>query len=303
MSRLTLLLTALIAALALASPASAEVLSATKDDPAERPGDPGRDLRSLSTSYDSAGIWRVAVRFHGAPAAETTALLRLYLGERAADGTCEARYPNVALAVWTDPADKGGKVSFQDGSLNVVKNLDADLEGFSLEVDDHQLDSRAVCGLGTVTLSKGESFDSIPAFEFPGVPPGPAPGAPAQPGQPGQPAQPGAADTTPPSARLMILRDPKAARRGVVRVAVLAATEKMLARATLYGPGDVVLSRRGRTIVPGQMLRLTLRLGPKRLAQLKRTGRLPIRVVTQLVDEAGNRTVLRQATTLRHKRS
>jgi hypothetical protein len=305
MPRLTLILTGLIAALALASPASAEVLTATRADPAERAGDPGRDIQSFSTTYDPAGAWRVAVRFYGAPTADTSALLRVYLGERAADGSCESDYPNVGLAVWTDPADKGGKASFQDGSVNVVKTLDGDSQGFGVEIADARLAGRAVCGVGTVTLSRKEPFDSVPAFALTGASGQPAPGDPAdptQPGQPGQPAQP-AADTTPPSARVMILRDPKAARRGIVRVAVLGASERMLARATLYGPGNVVLSRHGKTIDTGEMLRLTLTLGTKRLAQLKRTGRLPVRVVTQLVDQASNRTIVRSATTLRSKRS
>jgi hypothetical protein len=304
MPRLTLLLTGLIAALTLASPASAQVLTADKQDAAERPADPGRDIQSFSTTYDPAGAWRVAVRFYGAPTAETTALLRVYLGERAADGQCESQYPNVGLAVWTDPADKGGKVSFGDGGTNVVKTIDEDQRGFTIELTDARLANRAVCGVGTITLSKKESFDSISAFEFAGAPAEPAPGTPS----PGGPLQPGAPAPQPgqpaaPKARVMILRDKKLAARGTVRVAVVAANQKMTARATLYGPGNVVLSRHGMAVAPGQMIRLTLKLGTKRLAQLKRTGRLQIRVVTQLITEANGKTIVRNSATLRAKRS
>src|SRR5688500_10016752 len=146
MPRPTLLLAALCAALVVASPASAQVSGGT-EDPAERPADPGRDIQSVSSRYDPAGHWRIAVRFYAAPTVETSARLRVQLGGRAADGTCGSQYPNAAVSFWTSPEDRGGRASFETGSVHVVKQIDADGRGFYAEISDTRLAGRAACGL------------------------------------------------------------------------------------------------------------------------------------------------------------
>lgn len=287
------------------TPAAAQVLSATKDDPAERPDDPGRDIESISTSFDSAaGTWRVAARFYGVPTAETSALLRVNLAERLDDGSCaQPSTGNAVVLAYTDPADKGGQGLVNHMSVNLVKTVDADQKGFSFHFTDSRLAGRAACGIAHVTLSRRQPFDGVGAFEFPGAPTKPAPGTPEAPapGTSGPPGDP-ASDTTAPSAQLRIIRAPKDARRGVVRISILAATEKTSARATLYGPGNRVLARRGAEIVPGQDLRIALKLGERAHKRLKRTGRLPVRVVVALYDAAGNKAALSSSTTLRYKR-
>ena len=285
------LLLPLLTALLIATPAHAQVLTAAKDDPAERADDPGRDIRSISSSYDPAGTWAATVRFYGAPTAETSALLRVFLATRAEDGSCQGSSPAILMAAYTDPADRGGKGFVDNMSVDLVKATDEDGHGFTLTFADSRLAQRGVCGIDSVTLSRKEPFDRVGAFEFPGAlsqppPPGPAPST----------------DTTPPTARMNVLRDRKAARRGIVRVSVLAASEPLLARATLYGPGGVVQARHGRPLGPNQMVTLTLRLRARQLERLKRTGRLPVEVVTMLTDDAGNHARLRQKATLRYKR-
>ena len=287
------LLLPLLAALALgaAAPAHAQVLSGSVNDPAERPSDPGRDLQSISSTYDPAGTWTVAARFYGAPTAETSALMRVYLATRAEDGTCKDNDPSILMAAYTDPADKGGKGMADRMSADIVKTVDEDGRGFTLTFTDSRLAQRGVCGIDHTTLSRKESFDRVSGFEFPGAPEQAPPAGPTE-----------STDTTPPAARMMVLRDPKAARKGLVRVALLAATESMTARATLYGPGGTVQARLGKPLAPNQMVRLTLRLRATQLKRLKRTGRLGIEVVTLLVDGAGNQADVRQKATLRYKR-
>ena len=276
--------------LAAAAPAPAQVLTGATNDPAEHPGDPGRDVQSLSSTFDPAGTWQIAVRFYGAPTAETSALLRVYLGERDAQGGCATGNFPVMIAAYTDPADKGGKGFVEAASVDVAKTVDADLRGFSVTFTDSRLANRAACAITGATLSRKEPFDRVGGFDFPG-----APAAPAEPGT-GAPQ----ADTAPPSAGLRILRDPRSAGRGIVRVSLVAATEPTTVRTTLYGPAGLI-GRATAGLAPGQELRQALRLG-RHLRRLERTGRLPVRVVTVLEDRAGNRTILRAKTTLRHRR-
>ena len=269
------------------APASAQVLSASQDDPAERPDDPGRDIQSIASTYDPAGTWTVHARFHGAPAAETSALLRVFLGVRAQDGTCQEPMPAILLAAYTDPADRGGKGFVDNMSVNLVKTADEDGRGFTVTFTDQRLAGRGVCGIASTTLSRKESFDRVSAFAFPGAPAEPAPTAPGD----------GAGDTTPPAAQMRILRDPKSARRGIVRVSLVAASETANATVTLFGRRAV------KPVAPGQDVRFALKLGKTQLKQLKRTGKLAVRVETVLEDAAGNRATLRAAVTLRYKRS
>ena len=292
MPRLILpVLTALL--LVAAAPASAQVLSGSREDAAERPADPGRDIQSIASTYDPAGTWTVHARFYGAPTAETSALLRVFLGERAPDGACVESSPaSTLMAVYTDPADRGGKGFVDNMSVNVVKTLDADGRGFTVAFTDERLAGRPVCGVVTTSLSRKEPFDSVGAFEFPGAPAGPASPPPGQ-----EPV----ADTTPPSARLTIVRDPRAARRGVVRASLVAATEPVTVRATLYGPAGA-LTRRTLSLSPGQELRLSLPLGRRALKRLRSVGRLPVRVVAVLQDAAGNAATVRASAVLRHRR-
>lgn len=271
-----------------AAPASAQVLSGAKEDPAERAGDPGRDIQSVSSSFDPAGTWSVAVRFYGVPTVETKALMRAHLAERQADGTC-AKPSNlpILIAAWSNPEDKGGIGTMEGRSTNLVKHVDADQKGFRIEFTDSRLAGRAVCGLDTTTLSYKQPFDSVPAFEFPGAPTE----APAPP-PPGDPA----ADATAPTAQMRILTDAKSARRGIVRVSLLAATEPATATVRLFGRSAV------KQIAPGQDVRFALRLDRRRLQRLERKGRLAIRVVTLLRDAAGNTATLQAAATLRYRR-
>ena len=296
MRLLPLLIALLIGA---AAPAQAQVISGTESDPAERPGDPGRDIESVTSTYDPAGTWTVAVRFYGAPTAETSALLRSFLGVRAQDGACQGASPAILVAVWTDPADRGGKGFVDNHSFDVVKMPDEDGRGFTVTFSDPRLAQRGACGVITTSLSRNEPFDSVGAFEFAGAPARPADPPPPAPGESGRPG----ADRVPPTARMRILRDPKAARRGLVRVSVLAASEPLVASATLYGPGGRLLSRQGNALRPGQELRLTLPLSRRALRQLRRRGRLAVEVVTLLADPAGNQDLVRSRATLRHRRS
>jgi hypothetical protein len=281
----------LLTALLLAAPADAQVLSGVKDDPAERVDDPGRDIQSISSTYDPDGIWTARARFYGAPTAETSALMRVFLGTLAEDGSCRQNEPAILMAAYTDPADRGGKGFVDNMSVNLVKTNDEDGRGFTLTFSDSRLAQRGVCGIDSVTLSRREPFDRVGAFQFPGAPSEPPPPPPAP-----------NTDTTAPTATMRVLRDPKAARRGIVRISVLAASEHILARATLYGTGGEVQSRQAKPLAPNQMVTLTLRLRARQLRQLRRTGRLPVEVVALLVDDAGNQAHLRKRTTLRYRR-
>lgn len=291
MSRLLPLLTALFLIFA-AAPASAQVLSASQDDPAERPDDPGRDIQSIASTYDPAGTWTVHARFHGAPAAETSALLRVFLGVRAQDGTCQEPSPAILLAAYTDPADRGGKGFVDNMSVNLVKTTDDDGRGITVTFTDQRLANRGVCGIASTTLSRNEGFDRVGAFAFPGAPTEPAPAPPAD----------AAGDTTPPGARIRVLRDPKSARRGIVRVSLVAVTEPAHATVVLHGPGGMIARAAG-PVAPGQDVRFALELGKRQLKRLKRKGRLAVRVETVLQDAAGNESTLGAAATLRARRS
>lgn len=294
----------LVLLLGAAAPAGAQVISATKTDPAERPDDPGRDIESIQSSYDPAGTWTVHARFYGPPSTETRALLRAFLGVRAAGGACEGTSPATLIAVWTGPEDRGGKGFTDNLSFDVTKTFDTDGRGFTATFSDPRLTDRGACGVVTTSLSRNEPFDGVGAFEFAGAPTEPAPPRPGA-GDPGTgPSVPGgpSTDTTPPSARLTVLRDAKSARRGVVRVNLLAATEPVSAAVTVRDPGRRTVARRTRPLAPNQMVTLKLRLDARALRRLRRTGRLRVEVLVLLTDAAGHTAAIGDRTTLRYRR-
>ncbi|HEX8105049.1 MAG TPA: hypothetical protein VF533_20685 [Solirubrobacteraceae bacterium] len=272
-------LVALVALLGAPGVARADQVSAEAADPRERPSEPSRDVERLVTAYDSAGTWTIALRLFG-PVDAGSGFLRADLVDRDAGGACKWEAPSISIGAYADPAERGGRGYVDGHPVDLSKRADEDGRGFSVAMSDPALANRAVCGVARVSLSAGEPFDTLPDLAFPGAPAPP-------------PRDESPADTTAPTAALKVARTVR--RGGRVRVTVSGASEAAAVRVAIRG------RRAEGRVRPGRALRLSVRLRPSDRRRLGRRGKLKLRVVASLRDEAGNTVTLRRRATVRRR--
>jgi hypothetical protein len=262
----------LLAMLALAPAAQADVFTAAADSPQ---GDlpHSQDIRNVQSTYDSsAGTWSVAVTLYGPPSTEDWGNLAAVVYPQSAAGPQCGTVPDTTLAAIDQASTRPGSTSVYGavwlgggrpaGSLS--KGFGPDPDTITLQMADAELVGQTPACM-TVGISHSRPLDRVGPFTF---------------------SSPGSSDgATPSKAPPLTIgftaRDSRltASRAGVVRVDLAPFVRAVTGVVTLRTLSGASIGRASYEAEPGEQATARVRLAASARRTLARRHRLTLRIV------------------------
>jgi hypothetical protein len=297
-----------------AGPARAELLHGAIDDPRDYAPLGGRDLKRLTSTFDSdRGVWSLKARFYGPLTVRGAARLRAALRLRASSGACRAQTVAIFIAL-TDPRRSGAPTQglysgpeSPSGDTIITMTVSGDRREVLLTFSDRRLAGKQACSVVGITLSKYFRFDEAMEIRF-DTPDSDGDGFPdVRDRCPREPDRgsgcPGIPDRVSP--RLWVDVSNSGLRVGgdgrVSPIHLWYASEPVTAKLKIFLRAEVI-GRRIVRVARGQRLAVSLRLNRRGRAVLRARRRLDTVIAARVRDRVGNANTQLQDLVLRTRR-